>query len=78
MEGMLSSCWFLFVEPLPFFFFTSQAEQNSVSELQTLLTRTIEALSFVLLLSDYRLGELIAKYAICIFAYVILKIFFSY
>jgi len=50
------------------FFFTSQAEQNSVSELQTLLTRTIEALSFVLLLSDYRLGELIAKYAICVFA----------
>lgn len=77
MEGIFSSCWFLFVELLPFFF-TSQAEQNSVSELQTLLTRTIEALSFVLLLSDYRLGELIAKYAICVFAYIILKMFFSY
>ncbi|KIM48278.1 hypothetical protein M413DRAFT_439999 [Hebeloma cylindrosporum] len=38
-----------------------KAEQNSVSELQMLLTRSIEALSFVLLLSDYRLGELIAK-----------------
>ncbi|KJA29400.1 hypothetical protein HYPSUDRAFT_32851 [Hypholoma sublateritium FD-334 SS-4] len=38
-----------------------KAEQASVSELQNLLVRTIEALSFVLLLSDYRLGELIAK-----------------
>ncbi|KAF8971407.1 nucleoporin [Flammula alnicola] len=38
-----------------------KAEQSSVSELQNLLTRTIEALSFVLLLSDYRLGELISK-----------------
>ncbi|KAF9481024.1 nucleoporin [Pholiota conissans] len=38
-----------------------KAEQSSVSELQTLLTRTIEALSFVLLLSDYRLNELISK-----------------
>ena len=57
------------------YLFFTQAEQNSVSELQTLLTRTIEALSFVLLLSDYRLEELIAKYAICFFAYIILKIF---
>ncbi|KAF9244625.1 nucleoporin [Melanogaster broomeanus] len=38
-----------------------KAEQNSVAQLQALLTRTIEAISFVLLLSDYRLGELIAK-----------------
>ncbi|KAF8168187.1 nucleoporin [Crassisporium funariophilum] len=38
-----------------------KAEQHSVSELQSLLTRTIEAVSFVLLLSDYRLGELISK-----------------
>ncbi|KAH9487013.1 putative nucleoporin [Psilocybe cubensis] len=38
-----------------------KAEQNSVSELQVLLTRTIEALSFVLLLNDYRFGELISK-----------------
>ncbi|PPQ62740.1 hypothetical protein CVT24_000434 [Panaeolus cyanescens] len=38
-----------------------KVEQNSVLELQSLLTRTIEALSFVLLLSDYRLGELIFK-----------------
>jgi len=39
----------------------SQAEQNSVAQLQSLLTRTIEAISFVLLLNDYRLGELIAR-----------------
>lgn len=39
-----------------------QAEQNSVSELLSLLTRTIEALSFVLLLSDYRLSELIQRW----------------
>ncbi|KAF8846309.1 nucleoporin [Paxillus ammoniavirescens] len=38
-----------------------KAEQNSVAQLQALLTRTIEAISFVLLLSDYRLGELIAQ-----------------
>ncbi|KAG9314302.1 nucleoporin [Chiua virens] len=38
-----------------------KAEQNSVAQLQVLLTRTIEAISFVLLLSDYRLGELIAQ-----------------
>ncbi|KIL70918.1 hypothetical protein M378DRAFT_95691 [Amanita muscaria Koide BX008] len=36
-----------------------KAEQSSVSELLSLLTRTIEALSFVLLLNDYRLGDLI-------------------
>jgi nuclear pore complex protein Nup155 len=34
---------------------------SSVAQLQALLTRTIEAISFVLLLSDYRLGELIAQ-----------------
>ncbi|KAF8230634.1 nucleoporin [Tricholoma matsutake] len=38
-----------------------RAEQNSVSELMALLSRTIEALSFVLLLSDYRLGDLISQ-----------------
>ncbi|KIJ68529.1 hypothetical protein HYDPIDRAFT_82110 [Hydnomerulius pinastri MD-312] len=38
-----------------------RVEQSSVSQLQALLTRTIEAISFVLLLSDYRLGELIAQ-----------------
>ncbi|KAL0951292.1 hypothetical protein HGRIS_008003 [Hohenbuehelia grisea] len=37
-----------------------KAEQRSVSQLLDLLTRTIEALSFVLLLNDYRLGDLIA------------------
>ncbi|KAF8905503.1 nucleoporin [Gymnopilus junonius] len=38
-----------------------KAEQNSVAELQTLLARSIEALSFILLLSDYHIGELISK-----------------
>ncbi|KAF9568469.1 nucleoporin [Agrocybe pediades] len=38
-----------------------KAEQSSVSELQSLLARTIEALSFVLLLNDYQLGDLISK-----------------
>ncbi|KAK2461979.1 hypothetical protein APHAL10511_006442 [Amanita phalloides] len=38
-----------------------KVEQSSVSELLSLLTRTIEALSFVLLLNDYRLGELIQQ-----------------
>ncbi|KAH9950428.1 nucleoporin [Amylocystis lapponica] len=38
-----------------------KAEQSSVSELTSLLTRTIEAISFVLLLSDHRLGELIRQ-----------------
>ncbi|KAG2159777.1 nucleoporin [Suillus bovinus] len=38
-----------------------KAEQNSVSQLQALLSRTIEAISFILLLNDYRLGELIAQ-----------------
>ncbi|KAH7913029.1 nucleoporin [Hygrophoropsis aurantiaca] len=38
-----------------------KAEQNSVGQLQTLLNRTIEAISFILLLNDYRLGELIAQ-----------------
>ncbi|KAJ7596975.1 nucleoporin [Mycena floridula] len=38
-----------------------KAEQSSVSELLSLLARTIEALSFVLLLNDYRLPELITQ-----------------
>ncbi|KAJ7706259.1 nucleoporin [Mycena rosella] len=38
-----------------------KAEQSSVSELLSLSTRIIEALSFVLLLNDYKLGELVAK-----------------
>ncbi|KAH8835728.1 nucleoporin [Flagelloscypha sp. PMI_526] len=38
-----------------------KVERKSISELQTLFTRTIEALSFVLLLNDYRLGDLVAK-----------------
>jgi nuclear pore complex protein Nup155 len=38
-----------------------QAEQTSVAELLSLLNRTIEALSFVLLLNDYRLAELIPR-----------------
>ncbi|KAJ6519744.1 nucleoporin [Mycena sanguinolenta] len=38
-----------------------KAEQTSVSELLALATRIIEALSFVLLLNDYKLGELVAK-----------------
>lgn len=40
---------------------TNQAEQSSVAQLQSLLARTVEAISFVLLLNDYRLGELIAQ-----------------
>jgi hypothetical protein len=42
-------------------FLFSQVEQISVSELMSLLARTIEALSFVLLLEDYRLDELISR-----------------
>ncbi|KAF9462165.1 nucleoporin [Collybia nuda] len=38
-----------------------KVEQNSVSELLSLLARTIEALSFVLLLDDYRLGDLVSQ-----------------
>ncbi|KAG6818004.1 hypothetical protein H0H87_009159 [Tephrocybe sp. NHM501043] len=37
-----------------------RAEQNSVSEILSLLGRTIEALSFVLLLNDYMLSDLIS------------------
>ncbi|KAL1952061.1 hypothetical protein VTO73DRAFT_1210 [Trametes versicolor] len=37
-----------------------KAEQSSVSQLLSLLGRTIEAISFILLLSDHRLGELIS------------------
>ncbi|KAI0963698.1 hypothetical protein AcW1_000705 [Taiwanofungus camphoratus] len=38
-----------------------KAEQESVSELLSLLARTIEAISFILLLNDHRLGELIRQ-----------------
>ncbi|KAK0208086.1 nucleoporin [Desarmillaria ectypa] len=38
-----------------------KAEQSSVVELMSLLTRTIEALSFILLLTDYRIGDLITR-----------------
>ncbi|KAF7320066.1 Nucleoporin [Mycena kentingensis (nom. inval.)] len=38
-----------------------KAEQTSVAELLMLAARTIEALSFVLLLNDYKLGDLVAK-----------------
>ena len=38
-----------------------KAEQSSVSQMLSLLTRTIEAISFVLLLIDHRWGELIAQ-----------------
>ncbi|KNZ78533.1 putative nucleoporin [Termitomyces sp. J132] len=38
-----------------------RAEQNSVLEIISLLSRTIEALSFVLLLNDYMLGDLISQ-----------------
>jgi hypothetical protein len=58
MEGNSSLQW---VETSIQYFQPNQAEQNSVSELLSLLTRTIEALSFVLLLNDYRLGELIRQ-----------------
>ncbi|KAJ8589193.1 hypothetical protein M405DRAFT_862349 [Rhizopogon salebrosus TDB-379] len=37
------------------------AEQNSVSQLQALLSRTTEAISFILLSNDYKLGELISQ-----------------
>ncbi|KAI0094802.1 nucleoporin [Irpex rosettiformis] len=36
-----------------------KAEQGSVAQLLSLLSRTIEAISFVLLLTDHRLGDLI-------------------
>ncbi|KAI0639300.1 nucleoporin [Trametes polyzona] len=38
-----------------------KAEQSSVSQLLSLLSRTIEAISFLLLLNDHRLGELISQ-----------------
>ena len=38
-----------------------KAEQNSVSQMLSLLTRTIEAISFALLLIDHGWGELIAQ-----------------
>jgi hypothetical protein len=38
-----------------------KAEQSSVSQMLSLLTRTIEAISFVLLLIDHKWGELIAQ-----------------
>jgi nuclear pore complex protein Nup155 len=39
-----------------------QAEQKSVAELQALLARTIEGVSFFLLLIDHRIGELIGQW----------------
>ena len=36
-------------------------EQTSAAQLHSLLSRTIEAISFVLLLMDYNLGELAAS-----------------
>ncbi|EKM61129.1 uncharacterized protein PHACADRAFT_24346 [Phanerochaete carnosa HHB-10118-sp] len=38
-----------------------KAEQSSVSQLLSLLGRTIEAVSFILLLSDHRLGDLVSQ-----------------
>ncbi|KAI0695140.1 nucleoporin [Cytidiella melzeri] len=38
-----------------------KAEQSSVAQLMALLSRTIEAISFVLLLTDHRLGDLISE-----------------
>ncbi|KAJ7630864.1 nucleoporin [Roridomyces roridus] len=38
-----------------------KAEQASVSELLSLATRIIEAVSFVILLNDYKIGELVAR-----------------
>ncbi|KAI0257476.1 nucleoporin [Lactifluus subvellereus] len=38
-----------------------KAEQKSVAELQALLARTIEGVSFFLLLTDHRIGELIGQ-----------------
>jgi nuclear pore complex protein Nup155 len=38
-----------------------QFEQQSVMQLQALLSRTIEAISFILLLHDHRMGEIIAR-----------------
>ncbi|KAI0662717.1 nucleoporin [Cubamyces menziesii] len=38
-----------------------KAEQSSVSQLLSLLSRTIEAIAFLLLLNDHKLGELIAQ-----------------
>ena len=40
---------------------TRQVEQTSVAQLQALLSRAIEAISFILLLIDYNIGELIAQ-----------------
>ncbi|EIN14134.1 nucleoporin [Punctularia strigosozonata HHB-11173 SS5] len=40
-----------------------RVEQESVSSLIALLSRAVEAISFVLLLNDYRLGELVAQCA---------------
>ena len=39
-----------------------QAEQSSVAQLLGLLGRTIEAISFILLLNDHKLDELVARY----------------
>ena len=44
-----------------------QAEQKSVAELQALLARTIEGVSFFLLLIDHRIGELIGQWVYPLF-----------
>ncbi|KAJ3475958.1 hypothetical protein NLI96_g11485 [Meripilus lineatus] len=38
-----------------------KAEQSSVAQLLSLLARTVEAISFVLLLADHKIGELISQ-----------------
>lgn len=40
----------------------SQAEQTSIAQLQALLFRVIEGISFVLLLIDYKFSETVALY----------------
>ena len=38
-----------------------EAEQHSVAQIQTLLARTVEGISFFLLLNDHQIGQLISK-----------------
>lgn len=42
-------------------------EQSSVCQLISLLARTIEAISFTLLLNDHKLGDLIKQYVLQLF-----------
>lgn len=42
-------------------------EQSSVFQLISLLARTIEAISFTLLLNDHKLGDLIKQYVLQLF-----------